>query len=117
MDTFPLERLIAEHWKFYTVDDVGLLCFDPFAPGKAHVHITFWDKRLRGREGLCRTALLEVMNRSNVDTVLTAIPLGLRVVRAFAKRVGMHSWKVLNGREVLIGTPSCFTMKHPEVVQ
>ena len=110
-----IEILLRDWWKFYLVDDVGLLCFDPFQPGKAHVHVTFWDRRLRGREELCRQMCLMLMEWSNVQLVLTAIPLDARVVRAFAIRVGFKPWKVLGDKEIFAADAACFTMKQPGV--
>lgn len=107
-----IEQMLREYWKFWLVDDVGLLCFDPFRQGEAHVHITFWDRRLRGREGLCRELAKSLMLRHNVTMLLTVIPLGSRTVSAFARRVGFVPGKVEGDRQVYWASPWCFTMQN-----
>lgn len=110
--TTSIEKMLVDHWKFWLVDDVGLLCFDPFQPGKAHVHITFWDKRLRGREQLCRTTALWLMEKYNVDTVLTAIPEKARTIVAFALRVGFRPTEWVSDRRVYVACPAYFTVQY-----
>lgn len=106
-----IEDLLSNHWKFWLVDDVGLLCFDPFTVRIAHVHITFWDKRLRGRESLCRAVAGHLMSEYQIDTLLTVIPDSAKIVGAFARRVGFQPSNVMNGRRVWSMTPGNFTMQ------
>lgn len=101
-------------WKFWTVDDVGVLCFDPWVRGNAHVHVTFWDKRLRGRERLCAVVAVELMKRYKVERLFTTIPREARVILAFAQRVGFRPVSQnLNGKVVLAASAGNFTMNKP----
>jgi hypothetical protein len=70
------------------VDDVGALFAIPDSLTSAHVHISFWDRRLRGREQLCRQLAQMVLRQYGFHYLYTAIPARLRTVIAFAKRVG-----------------------------
>jgi len=108
-----IEQLIRDHWKFWLVDDVGLICFDPWIPGFAHIHITFWDRRLRGREHLVNVVIKSLMTRNNVHTVATVIPESSRVVAAFAKRAGMIPGKLYGDRRVYYGWTDQFMMHNP----
>lgn len=74
---------------YWTVDDVGLL----IANKAGDCHIFFWDKRLRGREGLCKAMANVVMEIFDRDSVWTSIPDTERAVIAFAKRVGFKEEK------------------------
>lgn len=78
---YEFKRLDKLYW---TVDDVGLL----FTDTSGHSHIFFWDKRLRGREGLCQDMAKVAMNIINKDSLWTEIPDIERAVIAFAKRIG-----------------------------
>jgi hypothetical protein len=89
MDCFKAIDNLSDPTKVYLlVDSVGILCVAPDGFGGAHVHITFWDRRLRGREGLCRGVAREIMSAMNLAHLWTAIPRASRAVLAFAKRVG-----------------------------
>lgn len=84
------ERLDKLYW---TVDDVGLL----IANQAGDTHIFFWDKRLRGREGLCKAMAQVAMEIFGRDSVWTSIPETERAVIAFAKRVGFVQEKSEDG--------------------
>lgn len=85
---------------FFEVDDVGLLAFIPTAHRLAHVHISFWDKRLRGREELCRTVAEWVVGLTGM-ILATGIPESAPAVLAFAKRVGFGETNREHGIVVL----------------
>lgn len=112
-DLQTLEDLAIRCRDFWLVEGVGLLCFSMLTSNTAHVHITFWDRRLRGREGLCKALAGYIMDREGVETILTAIPPDSRTVLAFAKRVGFKPTATCNGRVVL--SADRFTMNHPGV--
>lgn len=81
---------------FFEIDEVGLIAVCPWDSTTQHCHITFWDGRLRGREGLCRT-LAEFVVRVSHKNLVTAIPADRRAVVAFAKRVGFTEVQNNNG--------------------
>ena len=83
---------------YWTVDDVGLL----IANYAGDVHVFFWDKRLRGREELCRSMARVFMSIIERDSVWTQIPETERAVLAFAKRVGFEEVERENGLVMLI---------------
>lgn len=83
---------------YWTVDDVGLL----IATLAGDVHIFFWDKRLRGREQLCRNMACVFMSIIQKDEVWTKIPEKERAVIAFAKRVGFKETENVEGLVTLI---------------
>lgn len=85
----PYVMLLDPKNKFFEVDNVGLIAVlttDGWT-NLAHVHITFWDQRLRGREGLCRS-LAEWVTRFTDKVLFTQIPEDRRALVAFATRVG-----------------------------
>jgi hypothetical protein len=92
LDIEVLRQSLLEHnWRLYQVDDVGLMGVGPtLYRGMPDVHITFWDKRLRGREGLCRAVAYMVMGELEVPGLYTPIPATARATLAFAKRVGFR---------------------------
>lgn len=75
---------------YWVVDDVGLIFAIFDTDHSANVHITFWDRRLRGREGLCRALAQLVLDRPGMCYLHTAIPKTSRATLAFAKRVGFE---------------------------
>jgi len=107
-----LEKLIAEHTKFWLVDDVGLLAFDQWRSDSAHVHMTFWDRRLRGREALCKTVMCRLMAEHSIDRVYTVIPLASRIVRAFALRIGFKPDHMLNDKQLFWFSSSLCTLEY-----
>lgn len=88
---------LDENNTFFEIDDVGVIALLPLPEGLgAHCHITFWDKRLRGRESLCR-ALAEMVVELRKESLFTAIPEESRTVLAFARRVGFRDWQAKEG--------------------
>lgn len=85
----PLGVLLAPDTEILEVDNVGALVAVAIQPGhEAHAHMTFWDARLRGREGLVRTTAELVMQAYQLNRIWTAIPLSSPKVIAFTERVG-----------------------------
>lgn len=90
-ETNPLGVFLQEDAEVYLVDNVGVLvAVDIRAGDQAHVHMTFWDRRLRGRETLVETVARLVIQRHDLEYVWTAVPKKLRHVVAFVKRVGFE---------------------------
>lgn len=86
------QTLVDQEWSLFQVDDVGLVAVGPMRTDfMADVHITFWDKRLRGREDLCRRVAEWVIAGFGLQSVFTAIPVSAKATIAFAKRVGFHT--------------------------
>lgn len=73
---------------YFLVDDVGIIAAVPDGLGAAHVHITFWDRRLRGREGLCREVAKWLLQNLHLMVLWTVIPKKSKTTLAFAKRLG-----------------------------
>lgn len=85
----PLGIFFGENAEIYLVDDVGILVAADIQPGhQAHAHITFWDRRLRGREKLAKSIAKYVMDKNALEYLWTAIPKKSKRVVAFAERVG-----------------------------
>lgn len=85
----PLGVFLAPSTEILEVDDVGALVAVDIVPGRsAHAHMTFWDRRLCGREPLVRTAAELVMQAYDLAFVWTAIPVSNKQVLSFAERVG-----------------------------
>lgn len=78
-----LARLDKAYW---VVDNVGLL----IANAAGDVHVFFWDKRLRGREAMCRSIAEMAMEFFQRNFVWTEIPKKERAVLAFAQRIGFR---------------------------
>lgn len=94
----PFSVLMNEGTVIFEVDDVGMLLVGHMQYGfSASVHVTFWDKRLRGREKLCRGMAELVMTIAGLRFVWCAIPSRARAVLAFAKRVGFVPTREQNG--------------------
>lgn len=84
----PFTVLLDNKNKFFQVDNVGLIAVLHMEGYQLlHVHVTFWDGRLRGREGLCRALSIFVENMTE-KFLFTQIPAEYRALIAFAKRVG-----------------------------
>lgn len=102
--------------KIYMVDDVGVIVLRRLDPRKADVHITFWDKILRGRERLCQLVAKQLFRDEVLNELVTAIPSESRAILAFALRVGFK-------RRSLPGDPiqllslrnQVFTVKTPSM--
>lgn len=73
---------------FFLVDDVGIICIVPHEEGYGEAHITFWDRRLRGRDGLCRHIADELIRYNGFKCLATVIPKNRHSVLAFTKRIG-----------------------------
>lgn len=88
----------------FEIDDVGLVALVPLEPGFAHVHVTFWDGRLRGRERLCR-CLLNMALEFGYRSIGTAVPSTRSAVIAFAKRIGFQVVGEMDGNTRLLYSP------------
>jgi len=77
--------------KLYLIDDVGTALLQKHSKTVADIHITFWDKVLRGREQLCIAALRQITGEEHLSSLSTSIPLTSRATLAFAKRLGFKS--------------------------
>lgn len=98
----PYSVFTDENSTFFQVDNVGLIAVIPIED-MLHCHITFWDRRLRGRERLCRS-LAEFVVGTTKKLLYTAIPEGNRVVLEFARRVGFKEGYRSNGVVFLVFT-------------
>lgn len=97
LEPTALISLLDPRFLHLLVDDVGIIAVYPELPHPAaHVHITFWDKRLRGREELCRETARRVMQTLSLKYLWTAIPDGARATAAFARRVGFIEFTELS---------------------
>lgn len=96
----PYSVFLDERNTFFLVSDVGMLAVLPYSEQVLHCHITFWDKRLRGREDLCRSVAQFVSGISK-KLLITAVPEQNRTVLAFAKRVGFEEGSRNNGVVIL----------------
>lgn len=84
-----LDMLYHEAVRVFLVDSVGVL-IQGFVEmnGLIDVHVGFWDRRLRGREAMCRSMAANVMSDGGWPGVWTPIPRMSAATLAFAKRVG-----------------------------
>lgn len=85
-----------------TIDSIGAGLLDDRHEGYARVHVTFWDKRLRGRELLSRRIVLWWMEKYSLGFIYSVVPLQSRTVIAFAKRVGFSELGTKDGHLFLI---------------
>jgi hypothetical protein len=92
----PFALMVDPANLFFEVDNVGLITVMPLGDQALHCHIAFWDKRLRGRERLCRN-LAEFVTAVTRKFLVTAIPENNRVVLAFARRAGFEVGQHNNG--------------------
>lgn len=74
----------------WVVDNVGLIFAVRDLPHRASVHIVFWDRRLRGRETLCRGLADYVIHRWGLDYLYTTIPRTSKATLAFCQRIGFE---------------------------
>ena len=87
----PIVDAMDAGWEILLVDNVGLLAFGTtIIEGHIDVHVTFWDRILRGREQLAREAIDWAMTSSGALGVYTGIPSSSKATIAFAKRVGFQ---------------------------
>jgi len=60
----------------WEVDDVGIVYLTDIKPGyEATAHINFWDRRLKGREELCRELAKHVFLKLKLHRLVAEIPL------------------------------------------
>jgi hypothetical protein len=101
----PQERqfdfLLDKKTLIFMVDDVGVLvAAEVVADNAAHVHMTFWDGRLRGRERLVQLTAMWLRETCRLKYLWTAIPKELRVVRSFCERAGFKEVGQAQGQVV-----------------
>jgi hypothetical protein len=82
------------------IDDVGIILAAPFDKETAHIHMTFWDRRLRGRETLCSRVASYICRVTGLS-LMTAIPTSHRAVLEFVKRAGFTESHRVRGAAVL----------------
>jgi hypothetical protein len=101
-----LEKFLGPKSVIWTVDDVGVLIL--LLEAVPHVHAFFWDRRLRGREKLCRLAIQCLMRQFGLAEIWTSIPEGRAMVLNFASRIGFipqtlhdnHIWMRTNAGDL-----------------
>lgn len=101
----PISIFVNPFNLFFEVDDVGLVAVCPFGNHEAHVHVTFWDRRLRGREAICRVLAEWVVEQFGYH-LQTVIPADRVTVIAFAKRVGFTEVLSRHGQVVMEWNPN-----------
>lgn len=94
-----LETLLGVDTVVWQVDNVGVICL--YFGEVPHVHVFFWDRRLRGRETLCRQHAAKIMREWNFIELWTVIPQEASVIAAFAYRIGFKLQAIQEGRLVL----------------
>lgn len=73
----------------WEVDDVGILYLTDIIPGfQASGHFTFWDRRLKGREDLCREALRHAFREFGLHRISTFVPLSVYRIVPAVKKIG-----------------------------
>ena len=73
----------------WTVDDVGIVFLSNIYPAyQATAHITFWDRRFRGREELLRELLRYAFREFGFQRIITEIPFYSQPTFKAAERVG-----------------------------
>lgn len=71
------------------VDDVGIIRFTEIEPNvSANIHVTFWDRRFRGREELVRQVLAYAMEIFNLHRISAQVPLYANPLLGAIERVG-----------------------------
>lgn len=104
-DDNPLGSFVDQNNLLFQVDDVGVILVSGLEYGKtAHVHVTFWDRRLRGRENLCKCLAELVIEIAGLKNLYTVIPESSQVVKAFAQRVGFEERAQTDGNIVMVLT-------------
>lgn len=84
-----LTSLLTEEVDVLEVDNVGLVALDLIERGRhARIHCTFWDKRLRGREFLCRRITEEWIDKYGLKGIYCQVAPTASVLRRFLERVG-----------------------------
>lgn len=97
------DLILDKRLEILEVDDVGILVLEnqKETVGGGRVHITFWDRRLRGREHLCRRIAEWWMEARGLDYLYTTVPKDFPAVSAFCKRVGFRDVQAEDGSVVL----------------
>lgn len=73
----------------WEVDDVGIFYLTDIQPGfQASGHFSFWDRRLRGREDLCREALKYAFKEFKFHRITTYVPLHVIRIIPAVKKIG-----------------------------
>jgi len=73
----------------FEVDDVGILYITQIVPGySALAHFAFWDRRLRGREELCRKMLEFAFRTYDFQRIETRVALYAVPAMAATERIG-----------------------------
>jgi RimJ/RimL family protein N-acetyltransferase len=73
----------------WEVDDVGILYLTNIVPNvEALVHAAFWDRRLKGREELCREMIRLLMDQFDFHRLTARIGLYSKATLDFVERVG-----------------------------
>ncbi len=92
------EAMLRPDFVAVEVDNVGIIALDLLLPGgSARGHITFWDRKLRGRELLCRRVAEMWAERYNLPVIFTAVPIGARTVVTFCTRIGFKATNLSDG--------------------
>lgn len=99
----PYLWLLDEKTMIYLIDDVGTVVIRPCRGYDGEAHVTFWDRRMRGREALCRQIGQDFLLQRGLSicSLFTAVPVDRRAVIAFSKRVGFQTVAVANGVEAM----------------
>jgi hypothetical protein len=88
----------------WLVDDVGMIFAVFDKPGRASVHIVFWDQRLKGREVLCRGLADWLIHKFRLNYICTSIPVTSRPTLRFARDIGFEEAVTWEGMVHLVYT-------------
>lgn len=72
----------------YEVDDVGILYLTNIRPTCALAHFTFWDRRIRGREGLIREMLKYAFEEFGFHRIEAEVALYSNAAMRAVERIG-----------------------------
>jgi RimJ/RimL family protein N-acetyltransferase len=73
----------------WDVDDVGMFFLNEIRPAiSGTAHFTFWDKRTKGREDLCRDMIRYVFDTYKFVRIETRVPLYAKSALAATERIG-----------------------------
>jgi len=107
-----LTLLLDERTYILTIDDVGAVILTSIHQGfAAEVHVTFWDGRVRGREGMCRKIADWLFRMFTLEQMFCLVPEGNTSGQRLAKAVGFKDIKHENGNVLLILERRSFTVK------
>jgi len=74
---------------FWDVDDVGILLLKNIIPMQsAETHFVFWDRRFKGREGLCRGMLKYVFELYKFQRIEVRVPMYATDTLVAVERLG-----------------------------